>query len=741
MAALTFVGCSIDEMEVEGHSNSHAISFGTTADNAQTRGTETTAANLQHFGVSAATTTGGFTSSTTMNFMEKQEVSRESGNTWTYAPTKYWPTDADEQLHFFAYAPYNNSNVVMSDGSTSGIPTVSVSPPNDLADMQDFIAAVALNQNTSSSNHQVDFSFMHEMTRVELAAKVSETVFATDANASVTITDVTLQNGSTDGQLYSSGTYTFPTTAGAHGSWSNMQQYGSALTLASLMTDGGVTIAGTTATSLFNADGNSQDYLFLLPPNGTSGVSAQAMQVKVTYNLTVNNTTKEISQVFFLPVGSLKQGYAYALTFLINLHSTELFANVVNWNTATQKTEIAPTTLANNSNAFIINPTSGSEPYYSIPLDQLKKFWNIKEYVGEGNAVEDILSDKEWVAEVIWQDIPTRVINFVDDWGQPHDNFRGRESTHFNFQLTDAAASNPGNVIIGVREAGKTDEYLWSYHMWITDYNPTQTTYTINDDGEGTVTNGSVYRYTGGLWESVYKDKVIMDRNLGAISVNWDSSVADDSQPGVLYYQFGRPTPLPNNRAIYQIDGKTKVQMKVASTATTVSDGIKHPLTFYKGQDVPNMKTDWIIDNKLMNNYWNGTDSRTEGGIYVKNLLDPSPAGWKIPEDGTWEVFSGKANTSTSGLLGLYAAYADGGFNKGYNLYVHTQGSGATSYYPAVGYRHAENGIIKTPLTLCASATPEDISFSNCLLYDAQGINHSHHNYRGGALCIRCIQE
>lgn len=754
MAALTFVGCSIDDVEADGTTASNAVTFGTSSDNTKTRGSETTTDNLQHFGVSAAYTTSvGFdTENTTMNFMDNQSVDKDN-DSWTYSPIKYWPTADGDQLHFFAYAPINDSHVVMEDNAT-GTPTVQVSiPTDDLTQSADFIAAVALNQRKATTGNKVNFSFHHEMTQVIMEAAVNSNILNNgtgDEARKVSVQSLTLQNVNNSGALCTQGTYTFPTTSSTHGTWSGCVAATDGISLASILNTDGIT--STTHSPLFTNDNG----LFLIPANGTTGISAGAVEAVMTY--TIGSESKTATAT--LPTGSLKQGYAYTFTFLINNDGIEL---------RTQENSVEE--LASNANAFIVNPTSGDEPSYRIPLDQLRRFW--KETVYAGSEAEDnILEGEEWTAEVIWQDIPTQVVKFVDDWGRKSDTFYGVGDNHFNFQLTSAAASHPGNVIVGIKKRGATDEYLWSYHLWITEYAPKGYSDVTINNHVADVTNGKVYQYEdntvgykyykavdGVRAETVTEVKstelctywtnvpstVIMDRNLGAISDGWDNTETDATkQPGVLYYQYGRPTPLPNDRSIYKIDGTTSAGAVkiIENAAKLISDGIKHPLILYTAGSGSN----WTEGaESVATNFWNSTTAKTDNNHYSKSLLDPSPAGWKVPVNGTWDIFG----TNEANEKSIYRAISNadaassGSTYHGVSFYPMANGQAGdpTTFYPMVGHRYAQDGKVVPNSGYYWSATPINNSGARYLQFDDNGVLPQVGYGQSNGLAVRCIQE
>ncbi len=277
-----------------------------------------------------------------------------------------------------------------------------------------------------------------------------------------------------------------------------------------------------------------------------------------------------------------------------------------------------------------------------------------------------ITPNTEWVAEVIWQDRPERLINFCDYLGMLTNNGDYYESAGAmwlpvkiadfnNFKQTflikggtkdelDPAAfkdpyndRNPtrsdiffkttgreGNVIVGIRkksEGGKPveeREYLWSWHLWITNYNP------------------------GALGQTT------MDRNIGAMTT---------TDPG-FYYQFGRKDPFPRwNTMVYDINGHELTQFRhpvAGGTAfasmlyyqhagKTDTKGIKETQT--KAVNWPYKlfyHTVGTTATTLANKKYTGESVGKTGTAAAWNVTsskinwtpqDPSPQGWVLPPD------------------------------------------------------------------------------------------------------------
>lgn len=146
-----------------------AISFAPAVE-AHTRGGDATTGNLTSMGVFAYFTQGGgFSSSSTPNFMYDQEVKKVSSS-WTYSPTKYWPGSNDDKLSFFAYAPYNATTP--SGAATTGYPSLTYTVPTTETTQTDLLAAVPLmNKTREASGASLSFTMKHALTKVKFVIK------------------------------------------------------------------------------------------------------------------------------------------------------------------------------------------------------------------------------------------------------------------------------------------------------------------------------------------------------------------------------------------------------------------------------------------------------------------------------------------------------------------------------------------------------------------------------------------
>ena len=186
----------------------------------------------------------------------------------------------------------------------------------------------------------------------------------------------------------------------------------------------------------------------------------------------------------------------------------------------------------------------------------------------------------------------------------------------------------PGNALVAVTNA--EGRILWSWHLWITDYDP--------DNDFTTAPNSS-----GTTW-------TFMDRNLGAISTERGSF----DNFGLLY-QWGRKDPFPgavsftimNDDYTYEKDGEPELYdidnniLPKISTKTafhgTMNLSIQNPDTFYAMTYNHTGEFDEYNEEIVKNDYPTGdwidvsNDDYWGGESMKKSIYDPSPVGYKIP--------------------------------------------------------------------------------------------------------------
>lgn len=146
------------------------------------------------FGVSAYSYTDSWSESKTPNYFYNATASK-SGSSYTLSSTYYWP-GASYKMKFFAYAPKDNSQYVLSNRTQAGSPTISVTVPSSVDDQKDLLVAKT-DELAGNTNTAVALTFNHALTAIKFVCG--------DDMQGGTVKSVSLKN------VYSKGTYNMGT--------------------------------------------------------------------------------------------------------------------------------------------------------------------------------------------------------------------------------------------------------------------------------------------------------------------------------------------------------------------------------------------------------------------------------------------------------------------------------------------------------------------------------------------------
>ena len=372
----------------------------------------------------------------------------------------------------------------------------------------------------------------------------------------------------------------------------------------------------------------------------------------------------------------------------------------------------------------------------------------------------------EYVPIVIWQDVSELVKKVTYE-----------KSNGYVIVETDKAKGF-GNAVVGLYPAGTTPENytsqgcLWSWHVWVTDYQPDGTKdYGLGENSYASVDGGQVHTY-GTKFAATNPGKVIMDRNLGATEAFYSEEEAktagnDADLAFGMFYQWGRKDPFPRVQGstisvsgatgktipIYGPTGSTplpedgtgykKVGITtggVISENNSLAYAVAHPLTFIYNGSAPN---DWYTTSTTSQN-----PALWDDGV-TKSVYDPCPEGWRVAPNETWSDFGeepyaeifryyidGEPKTSSSTPPNEY--YATNG-----RLYKPTTGA-VRAWYPAPGYRGNASGALSgvggsgyswSSTVVTGGYTAHHLGFGT------QGLNPTNTSYRALGLQVRCLQE
>lgn len=379
-----------------------------------------------------------------------------------------------------------------------------------------------------------------------------------------------------------------------------------------------------------------------------------------------------------------------------------------------------------SSNCYILNPSDDNEIVYHIPIaTRINEYW--VDY--EGKTIAPIGDDDltSWDFEILWYDNDSNPYTALDEGDTLGANKLNIEKESVNgiasLKITLAEGfGNMGNILVAVKQNGSV---LWSWHLWITDYNPydhgftsTATNTSFNLEGEG-----ALHRYSGDVWETgIYKDKYIMDRNVGA------RSAKPTDANGFLFYQFGRKDPFPYDGNAKTSTG-TDFDYTVVKSTSTMQSTVENPTRINSTGGAWCADTDYASGSIL----W--SDKKlTDLTTGEKSIFDPSPYGFRLPiYSDLWDDY--KTTINTSGVSG----------SDGYGYY---SSSYTDLFHPACGYLVADTGkmgyLWSYAILICA--TPNDDvakQYGRTMLLKGSttDLNSQYNLLRSSAASVRCIED
>ena len=134
-------------------------------------------------------------------FMFNQLVNKSSGS-YTYTPIRYWPSNEENTVSFWAYSPHNASAVLYEAGTSTtytrashGLPDIKFSVTDGRSDfMTSNLVTDKTYDNCTNSDGVVDFEFNHHLAWIEFKAKTKENY----ATQTFTVTTVEIINAYND---------------------------------------------------------------------------------------------------------------------------------------------------------------------------------------------------------------------------------------------------------------------------------------------------------------------------------------------------------------------------------------------------------------------------------------------------------------------------------------------------------------------------------------------------------------
>lgn len=503
-----------------------------------------------------------------------------------------------------------------------------------------------------------------------------------------------------------------------------------------------------------SSEGGAQTFVYYIPVNQRGvNLASTSSKTKPAYAMSYSTYLRLVA------TDAQGQGYVYKIypgANLVNdynlsangLYVVELSVKSAGDASSDSRLEFYGKTDFSSSNSFILHPApeGAKDRVFTIPIDKVNEFW------ASQDASLTIGPGDEWAVDLIWQDAANSdFMRFVDlESGQLQTTFSGTGPSE-RFAVTTKSGYE-GNALIGLKKVGREQVgYLWSWHMWVTDYDPQYVGTPIAKQYIYSVPGGHVHRYSGTEWTSptgLYKDKYIMDRSLGSRDEKFTTV-------GALFYQFGRKDPFPYigyGNIIYDINGvripasdpRNAMEMKHTTAAgVTLATGVLNSTTYYCTASAANFG-DWTSQGKFGPDYpWNNPVK----GKDVKSIFDPCPYGWQVPQQTVWSDFIYDPGNPQRATITIAArdhrlGWAFQGVN-GARYWPAKEEVGGHIFYPAFGYRNTASTMSSTEgyqgITWACHASSVG-SARDLNLTSLRGTNNGA-DYRAYGFSVRCIQQ
>ncbi len=704
LASILLVCCSKDSLE---NDMSKSSCIGIQVDDANTtRGTTTVDDSTMNTAGMYCAYTASADWSTTTTFAKMDNDKYTYNNTtseWVPENEKYWGfSNVCDKYTFYAYSPYKTNSNGINPEIIDGEMHIRYTVPNTCADQSDLIIARPRKNICRTSDGKVPMVFEHALSKISFSAK---------GHAARKITSITITS------VINSGTATHKDTI----IWANDASVNDFTVSAE---DGDITdnrLINGDAENITNDDG----YLFMIPQTIAAGTEV----ILSTVDAAGDDPATSILKFGTDQIWKAGRSYNYEIDVKANI--VRLF----------DEKEI--------SNCYMVNSFDEKEIYIIPITERINDFWTNYAIPAEGIQVTDESTDLR--AQLIWHDCdgaPKIKVEVIDEPSYSVGNKKALKVT-----WDTRADKRDGNILVAVyrdldgndtityrKETSGTlkdiivnDEVVWSWHFWVTDYTPDilaeeNKDYIVpNTDKAYTFSGceGALHRYkdidnTKKMWsdDGLYKDKFIMDRNLGARDATFEGQGGGSlGRAGVLYYEFGRKDPFPGLNAKlsdgspYEIPAnRAKFKGEVMLTRNFTNPTIEDNYT-----DYPSTNILWHDKNASI------TSNK-------KSIFDPSPLGWMVPQAEVWNNLLTNNTIKNCEFTGVdYVIYN--------NL----------ALYPTLGYVNPNSSLISryTEIGGYWSATPysNTHAYRLLILTGNKTVNPKIEYHFIDGQPVRCIQE
>ena len=601
----------------------------------------------------AYTVSADWNTSTTFTKMINEKFTYDNNLTeWIPENKKYWGHKSMlDKYTFNAYSPYATSSNGITPKIINGELHIEYIVPNICANQSDLVIAIPCKNIHPTPNGKVPMMFEHALSKIS---------FSANGNTERKITSITIKN------VINSGTATHD---GTDISWvTDVSVTDFTVSATDDITDGRQ-IDCDSAENITNNAG----YLFMIPQTMAAGTEV----ILTTVDLLGASPDTSILKFKTDQIWEAGESYNYVINVIDN--SVRLF----------DEKEI--------SNCYMVN-TLDNKNVYIIPItERINDFWTNYAKPAAGIQATDASTDLR--AQIIWHDCDGAPKINVEVINEPSYSIGNKKALKVTWPTS--ADKRDGNILVAVyRDLDDNDtityykgdvglnkvnnlnkEVVWSWHFWVTDYTPdiiaeeNKNNIVPNTDKAYTYSGavGEIHRYkdiddTKKIWsdDGLYKDKFIMDRNLGARDATYaGQGGGSQGLAGVLYYEFGRKDPFPGKEAKYSDGTQYTIPTNRAAFKGEVmlTRNITNPTTAPVYSDYNDTGILWHDKNASI-------------ASNKKSIFDPSPLGWMVPQAEVWN------NLLKTHLVENCV------FNTGYVVYNNL------ALYPILGYVSPNSSMI-----------------------------------------------
>ena len=408
---------------------------------------------------------------------------------------------------------------------------------------------------------------------------------------------------------------------------------------------------------------------------------------------------------------NLKPNYKYTYNIIISSKGDASYD--------TRVEDMEEVKFQTDANSYMLHPprVSGTSRIYAFPVRRAAVFWNepgvnlgvYGAWLFEGSSDYESLTftgTTNWTAEILWSDFDmTSYPDFLQVASGT--GFDPTNPSHTQpYIKVKVSAGMQGNVVVAMKIG---EQIAWSWHLWITDYNPDAPMEVVEHQYIYPVEGGDLLRYyspdASSIWNTCptatkfgLARGFLMDRNLGELG----SSPSHSGSTG-LRYQYGRKDPfldrtVNNAGDMFYLGGTSLVSIfdsgRFIYFDTSGEPGnrnvrysMTHPMVRLGGRSAPNrvwtaVSDDLATDGNNPSYLWNDrlyTHHSGDGSTLEphKSIYDPCPPGWKTQSRYSNLIVKNTSNTES----GIYTM-------------EYQNSAGGWYYYPEGYVNRNETGII-----------------------------------------------